>query len=153
MDENGNVFLTRGGQERQIGSWQAGDAEAAQGRRTDGVRAVPIQSRFADMFKEGALGTANVGNLDHRAGMAGIFKITKAPLRPADLPFMTDFQAAREAVLIKRLIRRAPESDMLQASLDLAVSGERDGKAETLVLPEWAYADWDNAELKWEGVA
>ena len=38
VDEDGNVFLTRGGQERQIGSWQAGTPEeglAHYGQRYD----------------------------------------------------------------------------------------------------------------------
>src|SRR5262245_1256516 len=80
-----------------------------------GIGAVPVGSGRLHALEKAALGAADVGDLDHRAGMARRLEIGEASLRPADLAFMTDDKTGRDRAVIERLIIGAPVGHVLQS--------------------------------------
>src|SRR5262245_5594079 len=85
-----------------------------------GIGAIPVGGGRLHALEEAALGTADVGNLNHRAGMARRLEIGEASLRPADLAFMPDDKSGGDRTVVKRLVVGAPVGHVLQSLAMLA---------------------------------
>lgn len=148
VDEDGNVFLTRGGQERQIGSWQAGTPEeglAHYGQRYDDLvtevelietrlRAHPEDAdslrKSAEALKASLADAAVIGDID--AVEARLDKAIDASDTAREKAKEQKAQRREQAITRKEALAAEAE-DLAENSTDWKAAGDRI----RAILEEW----------------
>ena len=148
VDENGNVFLTRGGQERQIGSWQAGTPEeglAHYGQRYDDLvtevelietrlRAHPEDAdslrKSAEALKASLADAAVIGDID--AVEARLDKAIDASDTAREKAKEQKAQRREQAIARKEALAAEAE-DLAENSTEWKAAGDRI----RAILEEW----------------
>lgn len=148
VDEDGNVFLTRGGQERQIGSWQAGTPEeglAHYGQRYDDLvtevelietrlRAHPEDAdslrKSAEALKASLTDAAVIGDID--AVEARLDKAIDASDTAREKAKEQKAQRREQAIARKEALAAEAE-DLAENSTEWKAAGDRIRE----ILEEW----------------
>ena len=148
VDEDGNVFLTRGGQERQIGSWQAGTPEeglAHYGQRYDDLvtevelietrlRAHPEDAdslrKSAEALKASLTDAAVIGDID--AVEARLDKAIDASDTAREKAKEQKAQRREQAIARKEALAAEAE-DLAENSTEWKAAGDRI----RAILEEW----------------
>ena len=148
VDEDGNVFLTRGGQERQIGSWQAGTPEeglAHYGQRYDDLvtevelietrlRAHPEDAdslrKSAEALKASLADAAVIGDID--AVEARLDKAIDASDTAREKAKEQKAQRREQAIARKEALAAEAE-DLAENSTEWKAAGDRI----RAILEEW----------------
>ena len=148
VDEDGNVFLTRGGQERQIGSWQAGTPEeglAHYGQRYDDLvtevelietrlRAHPEDAdslrKSAEALKASLADAAVIGDID--AVEARLDKAIDASDTAREKAKEQKAQRREQAIARKEALAAEAE-DLAENSTEWKAAGDRIRE----ILEEW----------------
>ena len=148
VDEDGNVFLTRGGQERQIGSWQAGTPEeglAHYGQRYDDLvtevelietrlRAHPEDAdslrKSAEALKASLTDAAVIGDID--AVEARLDKAIDASDTAREKAKEQKAQRREQAIARKEALATEAE-DLAENSTEWKAAGDRIRE----ILEEW----------------
>lgn len=148
VDEDGNVFLTRGGQERQIGSWQAGTPEeglAHYGQRYDDLvtevelietrlRAHPEDAdslrKSAEALKASLADAAVIGDID--AVEARLDKAIDASDAAREKAKEQKAQRREQAIARKEALAAEAE-DLAENSTEWKAAGDRI----RAILEEW----------------
>ena len=148
VDEDGNVFLTRGGQERQIGSWQAGTPEeglAHYGQRYDDLvtevelietrlRAHPEDAdslrKSAEALKASLTDAAVIGDID--AVEARLDKAIDASDTAREKAKKQKAQRREQAIARKEALAAEAE-DLAENSTEWKAAGDRIRE----ILEEW----------------
>lgn len=148
VDEDGNVFLTRGGQERQIGSWQAGTPEeglAHYGQRYDDLvtevklietrlRAHPEDAdslrKSAETLKASLADAAVIGDID--AVEARLDKAIDASDAAREKAKEQKAQRREQAIARKEALAAEAE-DLAENSTEWKAAGDRI----RAILEEW----------------
>ncbi|MDC7108126.1 DUF349 domain-containing protein [Corynebacterium afermentans] len=148
VDEDGNVFLTRGGQERQIGSWQAGTPEeglAHYGQRYDDLvtevelietrlRAHPEDAdslrKSAEALKASLTDAAVIGDID--AVEARLDKAIDASDTAREKAKEQKAQRREQAITRKEALAAEAE-DLAENSTEWKAAGDRIRE----ILEEW----------------
>lgn len=148
VDEDGNVFLTRGGQERQIGSWQAGTPEeglAHYGQRYDDLvtevelietrlRAHPEDAdslrKSAEALKASLDDAAVIGDID--AVQARLDKAIDASDTAREKAKEQKAQRREQAIARKEALAAEAE-DLAENSTEWKAAGDRIRE----ILEEW----------------